>query len=339
MTTLNYSQIQKDVFQNLPLRTQDVLRRRFGLEDRKKETLEAIGQSFHVTRERVRQVEKVGLDKLRDRESEKLSPVIKNFSNYLKKQGNLKREDSILEEIGGEQHRSYVRFFLVVAPNFYRVRETKFFYPFWTLEPEKVTEVEETLKLLLKYLEKRKSPLSLEEILALDIPQDKSFTLSCLEVAKRIEPNWQKFYGLTDWPEISPRRLRDKMYLVFKEEERPLHFSQVTNLVNEFNKKITFPGLQRPALVQTVHNELIRDERFVLVGRGIYALSQWGYEPGTVKDVLIKILSQNKEPLSREEIITKALEQRMVEETTILLNLSREKSFERLLDGRYRLVL
>ena len=338
MITLDYPQIQKEVFQDLPPRTQEVLRRRFGLENQKKETLESIGQGFQVTRERVRQVEKVGLDKLRDKGLGKIQPVVENFSRYLKSQGNLKRENSLLEEIGGEQYKPYVRFFLVLAPNFYRVRETEFFYPFWTLEPEQATEVETTLQLLLKRLEELNHPLSLEEILALDLPYNKSFILSCLEAAKRIEPNWQKAYGLTDWPEINPRRLRDKIYLVLKEGKHPLHFSQVTNLVNEFGQKITFPVFKKPALTQTVHNELIRDERFVLVGRGIYALSQWGYEPGTVKDVIIKILRQSGKPLSREEIIAQALKQRMVEETTILLNLSREKTFERCPDGRYRLV-
>ena len=155
---------------------------------------------------------------------------------------------------------------------------------------------------------------------------------------QKIESNWQGDYGLISWPEINPRRLRDKIYLVFKEEEKPVHFSQVTDMVNQLREKINSPSFERVALRQTVHNELIRDDRFVLVGRGTYALREWGYQPGTVKEVIASVLKQNGKPLSKEEILDKVLKQRVVRKATILLNLSREKEFEKLENGYYRLI-
>jgi len=337
MVNLDYPQFQKEIFRDLPPRTQEVLGRRFGLENQRKETLEAIGRSFHVTRERVRQVENTGLEKLREKSLEKIQPVINNFSQFLEKQGGLKREDLLLKEIGGEGGAPYVLFFLILAPPFYRIRESNLFYPFWTLQPKQAPQVEKTLGFLDKQLEKLHSPLSWEEILALDPQGDPSFLLSCLEIAKRIEPNWENAFGLVDWPEIRPRRLGDKIYLVLRKEGQPRHFLEVTDLINQLHEKMG--GLaSRPALLQTVHNELIRDERFILVGRGLYALREWGYEPGTVKEVIVRILHQSERPLSREEIIDQVLEQRIVQETTILLNLSREEDFEKLPDGYYRLV-
>ncbi len=338
MINLNYPQIQKDLFEDLLPRTQEVLKRRFGLASQQKETLEAIGQKLHVTRERVRQIEDAGLDKLRQKGTRKLQPVAENFLNYLQRNGGFKREDLVLKEMGGEKYQPYVGFFLVVLPEVYRVRESDIHYPFWTITLKKVPTVEETLRNFLRKLEEIHKPLSLEEILSLGLQNDQAFMMSCLEAAKSIEPNWEGFYGLINWPEINPRHLRDKIYLVFQKEEKPVHFSQVTELVNQLSKEIPLLSNQRPALAQTIHNELIRDERFVLVGRGTYALREWGYRPGTVKEVIRNVLKEKSSPLSKEEIIEKVLQQRLVRKATILLNLSREKEFEKLADGRYRLI-
>jgi hypothetical protein len=130
---------------------------------------------------------------------------------------------------------------------------------------------------------------------------------------------------LKEWPEINPRVIKDKAFLVFKKENKPLHFSQVAQLIGT------------NALVQTVHNELIRDQRFVLVGRGIYALADWGYKPGTVKEVISGILAQSGDPLSKDEILKKVSEQRIVKANTVLLNLSNKQRFLRNSQGKYLL--
>jgi len=186
-----------------------------------------------------------------------------------------------------------------------------------------------------KLLEKINHPLPWQDILKLE-SKEEHFLASCLEIAKRIEANWEKNFGLVDWSEIRPRRLGDKIDLILKKEGQPRHFLEVTDLINQLNERMGSLA-SRPALSQTVHNELIRDQRFVLVGRGLYALKEWGYEPGTVKEVIIRILNQSKSPLTREEIVDRVLEQRMVQETTVLLNLSREEDFKKLPGGYYRL--
>jgi hypothetical protein len=335
MVKLDYPRLQREIFRDLPERTQEVLKRRFGLENQAKETLEAIGKNLNVTRERVRQIENAGLNKLREKDLNKIQPVIDSFSHYLEKEGGLKREDLFLKEIETEERRPYVFFFLVLIPSFYRARENQLFYPFWTLQPEKVSEVEKTLSFLNKQLEKINHPLPWQDILKLE-SKEEHFLASCLEIAKRIEANWEKNFGLVDWSEIRPRRLGDKIDLILKKEGQPRHFLEVTDLINQLNERMGSLA-SRPALSQTVHNELIRDQRFVLVGRGLYALKEWGYEPGTVKEVIIRILNQSKSPLTREEIVDRVLEQRMVQETTVLLNLSREEDFKKLPGGYYRL--
>jgi hypothetical protein len=147
--------------------------------------------------------------------------------------------------------------------------------------------------------------------------------VSYLEVSKVIQSTPENMYGLRNWPEINPRGVKDRAYLVFRKEKKPLHFSEVANQI---------PG---KALVQTVHNELIKDPRFVLVGRGLYALKEWGYQEGVVKDVISKILSDSKKPLTKEEVLDKVLKQRVVKESTVLLNLGNKKYFQKTPKGYY----
>ena len=51
-----------------------------------------------------------------------------------------------------------------------------------------------------------------------------------------------------------------------------MHFKEVAEAISKtFGKKTHYA---------TCHNELIKDSRFVLVGRGMYALAEWGYQAG-----------------------------------------------------------
>jgi DNA-directed RNA polymerase delta subunit len=86
---------------------------------------------------------------------------------------------------------------------------------------------------------------------------------------------------------------------------------------------------------QTVHNELIKDGRFVLVGRGTYALSEWGYVPGTIKDIITKILADQSEPLHKDEVVKQVLAQRLVAKNTVLMNLNNKKHFDKDSSDKY----
>ena len=87
---------------------------------------------------------------------------------------------------------------------------------------------------------------------------------------------------------------------------------------------------------QAVHNELIRHNGFVLIGRGIYALSEWGYSEGTVSDVIVEILRERGE-LKRDEIIAEVLKRRQVKKITIQLNLKNKPMFQRVGRDVYKL--
>lgn len=317
----DYQKICQELLKDLPTKQQEVILRRFGLGEREKETLESIGKSFGLTRERVRQIEKKGLEAIKTKAAQ-YKEVFENFQNYLKKQGGFKKEEVLLSDLGGEKQKPEVFFLLKVSEMFQRANESEDFYPFWAIGSNSLEFAKKNLELAFKKLKEIGHPLSLKELNSLlfsDRPN--SFLVNCLEISKNILSNQEGLYGLKTWPEVNPRGARDKAYLVFKKLKKPLHFSKVAKLIDG-------------ALVPTVHNELIKDPRFVLVGRGVYALREWGYEPGQVKDIIKKVLKENG-PLTKEEILERVRQQRMVKESTILLNLSNKNYFLKDSKGRY----
>jgi len=329
----DYQKICQDLIKDLPQRQKDIVEQRFGLEDEERKTLEAIGQVYGITRERVRQIEEDGFSKIRPK-LEKYQEVFQYFEGEIEKFGGLRKEDILLNSLAGSKFQNQVFFLLILGEKFQRFAENKVFHSLWAIDQNSFNFAKEVLDFLSKKLLEINQPLSFANLLKKANLQFKSLTSrslqSYLEISKRIQPGIEGNYGLKDWPEINPRGVRDRAYLVFKKEKRPLHFAQVTRLINNSKfEKISQP----PALIQTVHNELIKDQRFVLVGRGLYALGEWGYQPGVVKDVISMILQEEKKPLTKGEIIDRVLKQRIVKVNTILLNLGH---FPKTANGKYR---
>ncbi len=152
---------------------------------------------------------------------------------------------------------------------------------------------------------------------------------SMLLASKKIDQNKFGHWGRHDSREIKPKTINDKIYLVLGNLGSPMHFVEIAERINGigFDKKKSNSA--------TVHNELILDPKYVLVGRGQYALKEWGYKEGTVLDVIKELLADN-ESLSRDEIIDKVLENRVVKKTTIILSLMNKDHFDKV-DGKYLL--
>jgi hypothetical protein len=318
--SFDYQKICSDLIKDLPPRTREVILRRFGLKTGQRETLEAIGRDFGITRERVRQIEEDAINKLKPK-TKKIQKVFHYFQKYLKSQGGLKKEDILLKALGGENQRPQVYFLLTLGENFQRFGETADFYSFWLINQDSLNLAKKVIETFYNQLKEIKQPLALKNYKS-PVALKRKTLLSYLEISKKIQQNSEGLFGLKDWPEINPRGVKDKAYLVFKKVGKPLHFAEVAKLIEG-------------SLVQTVHNELIKDPRFVLVGRGIYALEEWGYFPGQVKDVILKILKEERRPLTKEEVLEKVRKQRLVKENTVFLNLSNKKYFQRDSQGKY----
>lgn len=328
MENTNYKQIYQKFTKGLSPKTKDIFDRRFGIKTGEPETLEAIGKTLGITRERVRQIEEAGFNYIRKNNQLSLDGIYTEFTDYFKKHGGFKQEEKVLQDLGGKNQRPYVLFLLTMGEQFSRVAEKKDYDYFWSDMLEAQSKIKSTLSSLVSEMQKIGHPIDQKDFysqVAKNHGLSESATLSYLEVSKRIQLNKEGLLGLTEWPEIKPKGVKDKAFLVFKKHGKPLHFTNVASLIDKFEynpaDKKTYP--------QTVHNELIKDARFVLVGRGTYALAEWGYVPGTIKDIITKILKDEIQPLHKDQIVDKVLSQRLVAKNTVLMNLNNKKHFGR----------
>lgn len=339
--TFPYQKVSITLIEDLHPRTKDILTRRFGLHGEESETLEAIGQDHAITRERVRQIVEDGISQVKDRgkEQEMLKEIFQIFSRVLKDAGHVKRQDLIVEALDAQEAANDVVFLLHLGDQFFKQKETEHLHPFWASRKEVFDASPLVLEGVLKHLRRQKEAVLFEDLVKAYSKTGEQLTpqafASLLEVSKYITKAYNGKWGLREWPEVYPKGMRDKAYVVLKNTGKSLHFVKVAELIELMQDSLENQKAKN-VLPQTVHNELIKDARFVLVGRGTYALAEWGYKPGTVKDVIIQLLQENGGSMDKDEIIEKTLGQRQVKESTILLNLQDKNYFDRDKEGRYR---
>lgn len=340
MISFKPKQVTKKLLAALPDRARDVLEKRYGLgKDAETQTLESIGQTYGITRERVRQIENYGIQSIQKAdvyaEYEDIFEELKQVIDSLG--GGLIAEQVLLDEITNDQSlRNHIYFLLVIGNPFYRNKENANYAHRWFTEKKIAESVEKALRTVYKSLN-RDELVSEEEILnrfrneliGIAEEQDETVLKRWLQISKDIDSNPLGEWGNAQSPNVRVKGIRDYAYLVVKRHGSPMHFREVAEEIQKL--------FERKAHTATTHNELIKDERFVLVGRGLYALTEWGYSAGVVKDVLRDVLEKNG-PLTREEIIDKVRKERYVKDNTIVVNLQDANIFKRLSNGQYTLV-
>lgn len=333
---INLTDVIEDMFLVLTNKEKEVVIKRFCLDNKPKQTLEKIGQSFSVTRERVRQIEKIALGKLRRTvDTTKISVINKYAKEIMKANGGVLLESKLVAElinkIASQQETDahIIRLALNINSDIVKFDKTNIYKPFWKLSTINFDDIKSVITLGITFLNK-KGDVSTELDLANQVKEmfvdkgktiENEFVVSAMEVDKRVKRVPEGF-GLTSWRHINPRSIRDKAYIVLKKTAEPLHFVEIANRIASagFDKKVV--------TTQAVHNELIRYDQFVLVGRGLYALKEWGYKKGTVAEVIEGLLKK-KSPMTKQEIIAGVLKQRKVKKGTISLNLQKNAQFVR----------
>lgn len=321
---MDHSQIYKkvkDTIKSLPDRYQRVLLLRYGIESKSK-TLEEIGNQFGVTRERIRQIEVKALSDLRKEQKDSLTSHFGWIAQQIQKEGGVVAEPLFLQDYGKDK-KGALLLMLYLGDAFMRGTGSDDIHHHWYMDESIRVKAIEELKKLVDLLKNKNSLVKREELDA------KLSHPNFLNISKIIALSPLGLYGFIHWPEVMPKGVKDKAFIVLKKASKPLHFTEITKRINEMDLGRRF------ALKQTVHNELIKDNRFVLVGRGLYALREWGFKEGTVKDVLFSIFREVGQPLSRDEVIARVLKERFVQKNTILLNLNNAKDFVRLPNGKY----
>ena len=334
-----------NLIQVLKPRQREILSGRFGLEDGEKKTLASLGEEYGITRERTRQIEAEALNIVKDyfNKEKAIKKSLDLTNKHLKNLGGLRRDEVLLYELKSilndkDLHHWHLRLLseIIGEPLYYPSDEH--FHGFWYSEEDYLKSAVRFLTRLEKLISDKKEEIFKKQKFndyfsratqAHDIPE--SVGTNYISISKKFGVNPFGDVGLSHWEEINPRTIRGKAYLVLKKHQAPLHFREISDSINEtgFDDRQAYP--------QTVHNELIKDPRFVLVGRGTYGLTEHGFAPGATYEIIRMILKEEG-PLSFRDIISSVSEQRFLKDNTILLNLQNKKYFKKLPDGRYSLV-
>lgn len=337
MISFKPKQVTKKLLGALPPRAKDVLEKRYGIgTEGESSTLESIGQTYGITRERVRQIENYGITSIqKSAEYKEFEAIFVELQEIITSLGGgLIAEHVLLEEITSDiTLRNHIYFLLVVGIPFFRSKENTAYEHRWYTEKKIADIVEKALTKLYSNLnredlitEEEMIKRFRDELIEITEKHDEVILKRWLQISKDISANPLGEWGQSSSPNVKVKGIRDYAYLVVKRHGSPMHFKEVAEAIQElFDKK---------AHTATCHNELIKDDRFVLVGRGLYALTEWGYSAGVVKDVLRDILEEHG-PLSKEEIIDKVRKERYVKDNTIVVNLQDAVLFKKLSNGMY----
>lgn len=316
----------RDIVRTFSPRGAAMLTSRFGADGKAPQTLEGIGREYGITRERVRQIL---ANLFGDLDAKKYAPIFEAVAERiewtLKQASGIVKEQTFFELLGkgDTKENGALRFFLSALSDRFANVETASISPAIALSNFSFEEWKDVNTRAKKMFRERGSSLSESEMLVLlsKLNWSRSFSeadfLNFLSVSRDVKKSTFGRWGLPSWPDITPRGTRERAFLVVEAEGEPLHFRDIAKRIDEY--KLQPNG--RTTHAQTVHNELIKDDRFVLIGRGLYALAVWGYKRGTVRDVIRDVLKA-KQPLSRAEVIAEVLKVRKVKESTIIINLN-----------------
>jgi len=342
MSTISFKpkKITQRIISQLQDRASDVIMNRFGLIlDGKRKTLEEIGKKYNITRERVRQIEDTALASIKKSNSYKMEQIVfDELKQLIKKLGSIIAEHELLSYVSKDKiTQNHIHFFLTLGDAFKKHRGDDHFHTRWSVDNEMAEKVHDSLRKLYASLSNEDLVPETEMIKKFfDQMKDISEQYRNAEIAKRwlsmskaVAKNPLGEWGRASSPNVRTRGVKDYAFLIMRRHGSPMHFKEVADSISKtFNKKIHYA---------TCHNELIKDSRFVLVGRGMYALAEWGYKKGIAREVIRDILKRDG-PLSREDVIKKVDKERYFKNNTILVNLVNQKYFKKNKSGLYTLV-
>ena len=378
VASLNLAEIISHLLSNLNPREQDVLRRRYGLAGSEKETLESIGRAHKLTRERIRQIENVSVNKIKkNQSSEKLqSKLQKTVGDLLSEHGGvidkaylfkILHQLAKLQNVNSEsaEYYNHLSFLTsrIINDNLEELNDQELFNDLVKLKEQGIEHLAEVATEALNKISEAKLMVATDDLIDLILksstyqkhvdkfqaPGNLDFSNQMKEALpdysdkvwgnrvvygliksiKKLDQNKFGNWGHTAWREVLPKTVNDKIYLVLKNHGKPMYYGDIA-------KRITELGFDAKNVnTATTHNELILDDKYVLVGRGMYGLKEWGYQDGTVADVVEAVLKAAARPMAKDELTEAVMKQRLVKQTTVNLALMNKNRFAKNSDGKY----
>lgn len=333
--------IVEEIIQNLNPKERETIIKRYGLRGGEIETLESIGKELGITRERVRQIQNQAIQKIK--------PIINShqeIKNFIQKTKQFLEPIGVQEEYyfyhiliknklikAGEE--KIIRFFLIHHEDIGYYPGDDFLKSFYAKDKNYSLFLKHILKkIYIHLIENHQKIFSEDELFHLILKeikihkiQEKNFEslINLIRIIRHLHKNPFNFWGFIKNYFIVPTSLKHKIYLILKSENRPLHFSEIHKKINQITQiedEFLHPIWKKPYSLESIKNELIKNSDFVFVGRGTYALKEWGFEEGKIFDVLKNFILKNKE-VSFQKVYEFINSQKIVKPSTLSIYLYR----------------
>lgn len=339
---MNLAQTLDKILANLDSRERDIILRRYGLKG-ETESLHDIASNYNVTRERIRQIQQRAVHKIKPLidGDEDINNFFDQVKQFLKPIG-VRPEKSFFKLIVQnfkleEKDLRIVKFFSIFSRQIVFQKANEIFDDFYAKDEEPHKIIRHSLKRIYFYFLENKEPIPEEEVIKIILKEikvhlknrpEKEDLLDLLRILRDIGRNPFNLWGLRNHRFIEPKCLKDKIYLILKIENRPLHFIEIYKKLKSVQ---TIEDLSLTWLkdynINSLRNELIRHSEFVWVGKGIYGLKEWGLIPGTVKELIIQILKE-KRKISKEKLWQIISSQKQIQKSSFHIYLKQMKNIK-----------
>lgn len=242
--------VTKKLLSAIPERSRVIISHRFGLDkSTEKMTLEAIGENYDITRERVRQIEANSIITIR--KSQVFREEVKVFEElalYIKKIGGIVAEHDLLNHLSrDESTQNHYHFLLIIGDQFKKEKENDEFHHRWHVDSELSKKIHDALKKLYVNLDDNSLIPENEMIKSfMDNVKDISEELKNDEISKRwlriskhIDKNPLGEWGKSASTNVKVKGIRDYAYLAMRKHGSPVHFKEIAKLIqNVFGKEL-----------------------------------------------------------------------------------------------------
>lgn len=287
-----------------------VIRLRFGLDGRGQRTLQQLGDWLGVTRERISQLGKRSIDRLKKGTRDGLvRSLYISIEDEMRIRGGLMSVTQIgehitdLMDVGEVDQDGAVSLLLSLEPDhFVEIQKRKR----WGLKGAPLNLVKPITQEIVKILQAVHAPLpqtglmdrlTQKEWYAQLEDKDQLSTkliIACLSTDDRFEETEDGQWGLTRWR----KKRTDEIVMALRKLGKPSHHTEIARITNEM-----LPPSLRTSNRNIYAQLQQKSNLFVWVGPGTYGLAEWGLKrPRFYVDIAAELLEQQGEPLAFEEI-------------------------------------
>jgi hypothetical protein len=289
--SINPENLLHELFSDVDERTMNVISRRYGLLDGEAETLASIGESYNVTRERIRQIQSKAIKRFgRKISSKRYEPTLLLIEENIRNHSHIITDEEadilVPEIIKSKKYDGSSVMNLLCDLGLYKTCNLKGF-TYYTVKSDHL-EPALLIPSVIKLLKRSSKPISMENLIN-EVKKNKKVNakpeiLSAVLIkVGETDPRIEQISNQYILSRSTTSRNIALITKILEDENIPLHFTEIASRVNDQLPKSLSLDVRR------IHGILIESDCFSHTGqRGTYALTLWGFR----KDSTLQIAKE-----------------------------------------------